>query len=571
MTSFFKLFLVIFIPITTTLFIGFYFNYTINYNNAKNNFYEKISNEWQLINNISLENMSSLKIYNYLKKISESLNIRVTIISENGEVIIDTAVAYNNISSMENHKNREEVKEAINNNPKVVLRKSPTTNELTLYYAKKIDNKILRIAKNVSYLEDIKKYTLKSSAIIFICILLICFFISIFIAKSISKPLKSVKKYCDAINNGINSHPLPFFKDKAINEIAETIYLSNSKLIKEKELANIEREILQTIFASMDEAIILFSNNGEIIHINYQANNYLDTELKKGMNIYNNIRDIEIIQFFKDISEKAINNTYKIVYKNNIFEVYSKLIKNNFLCVFKDVTDISKYEIFKTELIGNIIHEIKTPLSVIMGGAETVLKDSNMPDNIKGKFIDTIFRNSKRLNNIIDDITELHRLELSKENIDIKEPTNIEDILKDISILIDKKDKEITYNYTSDTIFIKQEHIESIIINFVNNAIKYSTGKNIFVTTEKRNNKFIISVADEGPVICEKERKRIFERFYTISQSRTKSSSGTGLGLSIVKHIAKLYNGNVKVTENEMKGNTFKAILIEKNINKEIL
>lgn len=567
MTSFCKLFIIIFTPISLIILFGFYINYEISYEKAKNNFYQKISNDWELINNIHFNNLESLDTYNYIKKISNDSKIRITIISNDGKVLVDSAVNYLDIKKMQDHKERTEISYALNDSPYYSLRKSPTTRELTLYYAKKSkNNNILRISTNATYLNDIKIDTLKSSAIIFTFILTASFFISILIAHSISKPLNSIKKYCNAINTGQNNYPLPHFNDKSINEIAETIYNTHANFLKEKELTQIEKEKLNSIISSLDEGIILLNKNGEIIYLNSNCRNYLSTSLDESINVFNGINDIELINFFKEIINNKDDAPYKTIYKDLIFEIYSKVIYNQILCVFKEVTDSSRYEAFKTELIGNIIHEIKTPLSLIMAGSETILNDDNMPEDVKNKFIETIFRNSKKLNNIIDDIMELHQLELSNKNQIISELVSIKDIIDDVSALINKDNKDIIYNYNEDDrVYIKPEHIESIIINFVNNGIKYSTGDEIIVDVIKNNNKLIISVSDKGPIIAKSDRKRIFERFYTISKSRTKSYSGTGLGLSIVKHIVKLYNGKVRVRENSLGGNTFEAILIENN------
>ena len=105
-------------------------------------------------------------------------------------------------------------------------------------------------------------------------------------------------------------------------------------------------------------------------------------------------------------------------------------------------------------------------------------------------------------------------------------------------------------------------HTEMILSNLINNAVKYSTAKEIDVKIEEQDGALILEVADGGPLIPEKDRKRIFERFYTVSKSRQKS--GFGLGLSIVKHIAVLYDGETAVFENGRGGNTFRVVLREK-------
>ena len=130
--------------------------------------------------------------------------------------------------------------------------------------------------------------------------------------------------------------------------------------------------------------------------------------------------------------------------------------------------------------------------------------------------------------------------------------------------MVKENGKKIIYENMAEKEYnIDNLHVEMILTNLINNATKYSTGENIYVKIYDENNALVIEVSDEGPVILERERKRIFERFYTVSKSR--NNSGFGLGLSIVKHISLLYGGKASVYTNAYNGNTFKVVLYEKS------
>ena len=137
------------------------------------------------------------------------------------------------------------------------------------------------------------------------------------------------------------------------------------------------------------------------------------------------------------------------------------------------------------------------------------------------------------------------------------------EILSEIAARFKTGEKNLIINCNVDIINMLPQHFQSLLENLTDNAIKYSTGKNVYVDILK-NNGIIIKVSDEGPVIPENERDRIFERFYTVSKSRNKERSGSGLGLSIVKHIAQIYKGRVKVYYNNFNGNTFEIELPQK-------
>ena len=217
------------------------------------------------------------------------------------------------------------------------------------------------------------------------------------------------------------------------------------------------------------------------------------------------------------------------------------------------------YDDFKAVLTANIAHEMKTPVAIIMAASETLLNDKDMEKEFAEKFLNKINTGSKRLNNIINQTLELYKME--NTGLNIEENANIKNILS--NIMVKENGKKIIYeNMAKKEYNIDNLHVEMILTNLINNAEKYSKGENIYVKIYDENSALVIEVSDEGPLILEKERKRIFERFYTVSKSR--SNSGFGLGLSIVKHIALLYGGKASVYTNEYNGNTFKVVLYEK-------
>ena len=213
----------------------------------------------------------------------------------------------------------------------------------------------------------------------------------------------------------------------------------------------------------------------------------------------------------------------------------------------------------RKELVDSLSHEMKTPLAVIMGTAETILGDVQMDESTRRRFLEKLYRSAARLNRFIDQTLELYRLEST--GVSVEEPTAIETVIA--QSVLNPSDKIVRYdNRTTRAFLIDAFHTEMILSNLINNAVKYSTAKEIDVKIEEQDGALILEVADGGPLIPEKDRKRIFERFYTVSKSRQKS--GFGLGLSIVKHIAGLYDGEATVFENERGGNTFRIVLHEK-------
>ncbi len=198
---------------------------------------------------------------------------------------------------------------------------------------------------------------------------------------------------------------------------------------------------------------------------------------------------------------------------------------------------------------------------MIMGYSETIMNDPNMDPAFHDKFIKIIYNSSNRLNVLINDILQLHKLEMQQDNIVVEEPTVVEDLKEEIlSYYGEGGDKKISVSSDeTKEIHISREHFMSIVTNLIDNAMKYSTGKNIHLEINNNNGYVCIAVDDEGPVIPINEQDRIFERFYTTDKSKNQNETGTGLGgLSIVKHIATLYNGDARVVQNKKRRQYFR-------------
>jgi two-component system phosphate regulon sensor histidine kinase PhoR len=232
------------------------------------------------------------------------------------------------------------------------------------------------------------------------------------------------------------------------------------------------------------------------------------------------------------------------------------------LIILHDISDRLRYTGYKSALVANISHELKTPLTLIMTTSEVINKDKGMSRENLEKFLSAIYTNARRLNYLLDDLISLHRLETSEP---VAGQSDLTEVVSDVRELLDTSGKTLNWNVDSGKVGINSSHITSVLVNLITNAIKYSHGDEIDIIIKRQENELVISVADRGPVIPHPERERVFERFYSLSASRNRDNSGSGLGLSIVKHIAKLYGGQAKVVENDKFGNTFEVRLTEKD------
>ena len=344
------------------------------------------------------------------------------------------------------------------------------------------------------------------------------FIVSLYITYRLFLPVTALSRVAKAISDNKSDFIMPKISDNVLEEAAALIYNINRQLLNEKETLDVERHILSSIINHIDEAVILFNSDNVIVKSNFQAYHFFSSAVKEGINPVTESVDYEKAVFFDNILQQE-KGTIKSILDDNVFEIYVRNMQKYRLVVIRDITASADYDDFKAELTANIAHEIKTPIAIIMGAAETLLADNNMSEDLAKKFLTKIYTGSSRLNNIINQTLELYRVE--NTGVYIEEKADISKIIS--NIIIHETNKAVRYNNKTDRIYnIDSFHVEMILTNLINNAVKYSNGDIIDVSIYEENSALIIEVADMGPQIAEKERSRIFERFYTVSKSRKK-------------------------------------------------
>ncbi|MFQ6050724.1 MAG: MEDS domain-containing protein [Candidatus Hydrothermarchaeota archaeon] len=254
-----------------------------------------------------------------------------------------------------------------------------------------------------------------------------------------------------------------------------------------------------------------------------------------------------VIEYVKDITEKK-----KV--EEELKESYEKL-----QVAYDELKELDR---IKSDFINIASHELRSPLSAIMGYL-TLMETKTELDEKQKHYLDIIFRNASLLNELIYKILELSLIESGKIEL-FKRKSSIlkitKEIIEDLEIKAKEKEQEITLEFSEKVPMIKidRERIKEVLTNLISNAIKFTPeGGKIKVNIENRKEDVLVSVSDNGPGISEEDQKRIFDRFYKVESSLTRSVEGTGLGLSIAKGLVELHGGKIWVESELGKGSTF--------------
>jgi len=262
--------------------------------------------------------------------------------------------------------------------------------------------------------------------------------------------------------------------------------------------------------------------------------------------------------FQKKCNTILCNNTK--YYQIDTAPLYDNEVFNGELILFTDVTQIKEVEQSQKQFFSNISKELKSPMSIIIDTVEKVEQDKIKDNDTFNAFMVILLKESYHMQNIIDDILELSRLDQPQVRI---HPTTIgiEDIIKESIITFEPMAREkhisiIYQNFIKDEIALDATCMKTIISNLVSNAVTFSNEGVITIKTKKNDNDFVLIVQDEGIGIAQNYIPFIFDRFFQINSSKRKND-GTGLGLSIVKRMVELHGGDIKIESEVNIGSTF--------------
>ncbi len=466
------------------------------------------------------------------KMISLDDDLRITFIDLEGNVIYDSKLKYN-IDKLDNHLNREE----IINLGEAIIRKSDSTDEKMMYIAVISDNTYLRISFDTVYFTTANVIfaviAILAIAGLFIIEVFFLFVLSKRMLKPVNQKLNELALVCDN-NVSISTDTV----DQLPEIIADIKNLINTKISQIKD-ENIKNE---TIIQAIDECLILLKED-IVTSVNDKTLNTFKVNKDSilGKNYLYLFRNTTMLNTIESNLKNRTLEMVSIQIENKIYDVsIIPFASFQTLISLKDITEKQKIEQVKKDFFANASHELKSPLTSIIGYEQMILNGIiEDKEEIKAASL-RILKEANRMNQIIIDMLELSNLEflqnyeLTNENI----ANILKEILKSYQTKIDNKNITIKADITDLIINCNRNQIETLLSNVIDNAIKYNvTNGTIDIVLNKDG--FIIE--DSGIGIPKDSIDRVFERFYRVDKAKSKDIGGTGLGLAIVKHICEKF------------------------------
>ncbi len=400
---------------------------------------------------------------------------------------------------------------------------------------------------------------LNKLSVLFIFLFILSLFATFFIVKREEEVYFSIEAIINKIKER-EEFEIPETDDEVLYRIYSAIKRIYRILKKQQEVIEKEKSRFEFIVNNLKEGLVLMDNSGNVELVNPSAKNMLSIHDCEG-NIIDICKNYKILPQLENILEKRENKKLAFNGKTLILKVQS--IENNLILIIEDITQPERYQEMKEKFFEEASHELKTPITSILGFSEALIDGNGIDDNTKEKFISHIHDSAKDLANLVEDILTLHRLEKQKRKIEGN--CKINNLGEKLKIAFDRfaRDKNLKFTVNCDNIEIPIacEYIKSILWNLVDNAIKFTETGFIFVSCYKKQKNFVLEVEDTGIGIDSNEKELIFERFYTSKVTIDKRLNGTGLGLSIVKHAVELLGGKIELESKKGKGSKFKIVL----------
>ena len=480
----------------------------------------------------------------------DTQSYRITWIGADGTVLFDSD---SDASIMENHLEREEVKQAMVSGYGHSARYSSTLMERLLYSAQRLeDGSVIRLAITQNSVLTIMLGLIQPVLLVSLVAVILALALASRVSKTVVRPLNELN-LDEPLNN------------EGFDELSPLLRRIDSQQRQLKgqalELKQKKDEFL-AVTSNMSEGLVLLNSSGTILSINNAALTILDADKSSvGQDILTVNRSLKMQKLLEEARTGQRSETKLCLtgreYQLDASPIISGGNIGGVALLLFDITERENAEQLRREFTANVSHELKTPLHSISGCAELMKNGMVKPEDTV-RFAGQIYSEAQRLINLVEDIIRLSRLDegaedMQRERIDLYALSgSVMDSLRD-----EAKENKITMELCGGPAFIwgVRQLVSGMIYNLLDNAIKYNKANGSVKLSVSNEGEFsVVKVSDTGIGIPPEHQSRVFERFYRVDKSHSKEVGGTGLGLSIVKHSAMVHNAKIDLQSTPGKG-----------------
>ena len=402
--------------------------------------------------------------------------------------------------------------------------------------------------------------------------LLISLLLSFLLSKTMVGPIEKLTAGAEKVAAGDFESRLPVESTDEIGILTGTFNEMASVLQQTLAAVENERTKLDTLFLHMTDGVVAFDHTGRLIHRNPAAATMLGRTLGEGSRYDQLFGSLYPMEQILALHRPDYAEAQQVV-GDRMLELYlahfsSDQEKGGVLIVLHDVTEQHRNEERRKEFVANVSHELRTPLTNVRSYAETLRSaEGDIPQEMENSFLDIIISETDRMTHIVQDLLTLSRLDAGNTEMRFA-PFSFRESVANVCRANAMEARRHSHTLTCTLaenmpeISGDRQRLEQVVTNILGNAIKYTPdGGHIAVTGGGSGRSVWVEVTDDGIGIPEKDRDRIFDRFYRVDKARSRESGGTGLGLSIAKEIVERHHGSLRLVPREGRGTTIRLVL----------
>ena len=482
-------------------------------------------------------------------------NLRITWIAGNGDVLYDSV---SDSDTMENHLQREEIRQALSDGVGQSARYSSTLMKQYLYCAQRLsDGTVLRLSVSHNTIFVLLLGMLQPILIVIAVALVLSFLLASRLSKRIVEPMNRLNLDEPLENEGYDE----------LSPLLRRIYSQQQSLKNQQATLAQKQNELDAIVSHLEEGMLLLDRDCRVITANQAALRLMDVRNRNvaGLSLLSLNRNMELQEAVNQ-ALAGVNVTKKTTIHGRTIQVHAAAVGkeqelSGVAVVLFDITQAEQAEQRRREFTANVSHELKTPLQSISGYSELIQCGLAKPEDVQ-PFAKRIYDETQRLIRLVEDIINLSRLDegggYEPRQMDLYDTAR--EVVRDLQTVAADKQVQLTLEGTAAEMTGIPELARGIVYNLCDNAIKYNRpGGSVSVTVSGENEGVLLTVKDTGIGIPEEEQDRIFERFYRVDKSRSKEVGGTGLGLSIVKHAALVMGAQIQLESRLGQGTTIQV------------
>jgi two-component system phosphate regulon sensor histidine kinase PhoR len=506
----------------------------------------------------------------FLQEHGKKIDARLTVIAPDGAVLADSE---RDPTTMENHRFRPEISRALEGEPGRSLRYSTTVKEDMLYVALPLMRSgriqgVLRISLFVRDIDSLIMAVRKDIGLAVAIVIGVSLIGAFVFSRSLTRPLRELMKASRLVAAGDFSATVKVRSSDEWKDLGRSFNVMTAEVKTLFQDLRRRNEELDNIMASMQEGLLVLDGAGKIALANRSAKGLIDQEALEGKYFWEVVRMTPFVDLIRRVKEEKSGLTSEILFgeKSVLCRAAYLPAQDGVVVTFHDMTEIQNLARMKKDFVLNVSHELRTPLSAIRGYAETLEESA---DEQTRNYLLTIMRHTDRLIRIVEDLLTLATLEEKPAAHEI-EKVDLKEIAENVVKIFEPraKEKNLALRLEADPglpgIDGDPFRLEQMLVNLVDNAIKYTEKGQVDVVLRKEDGRVAVEVVDTGIGIPEEDQARVFERFYVVDKSRSRKAGGTGLGLSIVKHIVSLHGGEVVCQSRPGSGSKFVVLLPER-------